>query len=164
MDQRLSGPTQHVDESGRHRKAAGVDIDGRLRTAQISNGFDSIAANTDIGPGSGSAGAVIHSAATNDDVVNRRCRARRRHGHEDERAADRYCLIHGRLLSENFIEAPERLDFTLLLLLGPTECHLHPVRDASGCLIAGMTGSAKPGPSHNDVDEGVRHLLANRVT
>ena len=47
---RFGGPAQHVDEARRHREAAGIDVDCRGRTAQVSDGRDLIAANTYVDP------------------------------------------------------------------------------------------------------------------
>src|SRR4030095_7081393 len=48
-DQRVHRPGEHVDESGRHGEAAGVDDAFRGRSGKVADGRDPVAADPDVG-------------------------------------------------------------------------------------------------------------------
>jgi hypothetical protein len=68
MDQRRSGPGEHIDEPGRHGESLRIDNGLCLRSFEIADTNDPIATNRDVGLFRLGTRAVVNRAISNDDV------------------------------------------------------------------------------------------------
>ena len=68
MDQRHSGPREHIDKPGRHRESLRIDDGFGLRSFEIADTNDPIATNHDVGLFRLGTRAVVNRAIFNNDV------------------------------------------------------------------------------------------------
>ena len=124
-DQRLVGPAQHVDEAGRHRQAASVDLQLPSRATEIAHRGKAVAVDGEIADDRRSTGAVMDRAAANHDVVAcggelgrvslTRAAGRPQHDSTDDRAVERAAQGQAPLRPENFRRQREVLRAVLHL-------------------------------------------------
>ena len=69
VDQRLVGPTEHVDEAGSDGQARRVDLQGATGRAHVADRRDSVVVNRKVADDRRGTSAVVDRTAANDDVV-----------------------------------------------------------------------------------------------
>jgi hypothetical protein len=71
VQQRLGGPTQHVNKAGGHDQAGGIDFNRGRGGSKVSHRHDAIIAHTNIGHLPGGSAPIVDGSAAQDQAVFR---------------------------------------------------------------------------------------------